>query len=292
MSRTASSRARQPRGVPVGGQFAASAKPEVDVALLDPSLDPDFDPHALAAHHTEHDLAERGIVTISLPDGRKTAWNVNGPDLACPACLGEPDKQANCADCFGRGTTQNIPFCERPWDEAMPGLFVGGHDSQTGDCQPGDQFDVVVSLAQRPGFEPDEGVEHHTHTMIDGPLDPADYAHLHRLADATVTAVQRGDKVLVRCMAGMNRSGLVTAMAMMRMGWSAQDAIDKMRADRGPYVLFNGDFRAFVLDNEATIRAGDVVCSGCRGRGGDTGGPCWDCQGRGGQPVRGDASTK
>lgn len=255
-----------------------------EVAALDPSLNPDFDPHALAADHPAHDLAQHGILTITLPDGRKVAWNTNGPTLPCPACLGEKEKQATCSDCFGRGVTQSVPFCERPWDEPVSNLFIGGHDSQTGDCRVTDQFDVVVSLYTRDDFGPDEGIEHHTHAMIDGSLDDEDHQRIHELADITAAAVRDGKKVLVRCQAGMNRSGLVTGLAMMKMGWTFDEALAKMRDVRGPYVLFNDDFRDFLKTQEDAVRdriRRDYPCMSCNGAGGTSYGVCWDCRGDG-----------
>ena len=257
---------------------------DVDVAALDPTLDPDFDPIALAAEHDDHHMADKGIFTITLPDGRKTAWNTNGPNLLCPACLGEKEKQARCMDCVGRGVTQSVPFCDRPWDEPIPNLAVGGHDSQTGDCHVTDPFDVVISLYSREGFGPDEGVEHHTHTMIDGALDPADHERIHELADVAAAAVRDDKKVLVRCAAGMNRSGLVAGLAMMKLGWTFDEALTKMRAVRGPYVLFNDDFRAFLAAEEQSVHdriRRDYPCASCNGAGGTSYGICWDCRGNG-----------
>lgn len=46
-------------------------------------------------------------------------------------------------------------------------------------------------------------------------------------------ALQAGDKSLVTCAAGLNRSGLVSALALhMTYGWSGEDCISKIRAAR------------------------------------------------------------
>ncbi|KQP62903.1 hypothetical protein ASF47_17985 [Nocardioides sp. Leaf285] len=200
-------------------------------------------------------MAHLGIVTRLLPDGTLVAENTTGGSVPCPHCRttdGQRQdlaKQATCEPCAGRGVITQIPFCDRQWDQVMAhpsggGLWLGGHDCQPGggDAKPRDRFDVVISLFTREGHEPAPGVEHHTHTMVDGPLDPADHARLDTLAETTRQRVEQGQDVMVRCQAGMNRSGLVAGMAMIKMGWRTDDVLARMRAARGPWVLFNTAF--------------------------------------------------
>ena len=49
-------------------------------------------------------------------------------------------------------------------------------------------------------------------------------------------------QVLVRCSGGLNRSGLVVASALVRMGHPVDDAIALVRAARGPWALTNPGF--------------------------------------------------
>jgi protein-tyrosine phosphatase len=46
----------------------------------------------------------------------------------------------------------------------------------------------------------------------------------------------------VRCQAGINRSGLVVALMLMRDGLSAEDAITLIRSKRSQYALDNAYF--------------------------------------------------
>jgi len=52
----------------------------------------------------------------------------------------------------------------------------------------------------------------------------------------------RGKRVLVRCQAGQNRSGLVTALILMRDGQSADEAIEAVRSGRKFGALNNPAF--------------------------------------------------
>lgn len=66
-----------------------------------------------------------------------------------------------------------------------------------------------------------------------------------RLAD-WVNARRSDGVVLVHCQAGLNRSGLVTAVALVRSGMSGADAIGLLRANRCDAVLCNPTFHEFV----------------------------------------------
>jgi protein-tyrosine phosphatase len=49
-------------------------------------------------------------------------------------------------------------------------------------------------------------------------------------------------KTLVHCQAGLNRSGLVAAVALMKLGRTADEAIKLLRDSRSPMVLCNDTF--------------------------------------------------
>lgn len=61
----------------------------------------------------------------------------------------------------GRGAE----FAETPWNEVVPGLFMGGHHRRDGNGRVvpvvvTNEFDVVISLYSRAGHGPDPGVLH------------------------------------------------------------------------------------------------------------------------------------
>jgi protein-tyrosine phosphatase len=57
---------------------------------------------------------------------------------------------------------------------------------------------------------------------------------------------------LVRCLAGLNRSGLVLTLVMIMAGYSAIDAIEQIRIKRSEWVLHNPDFERWLLELDVT----------------------------------------
>jgi hypothetical protein len=175
----------------------------------------------------------------------------------CVVCLGDPKKMPDCDECRGTGLLLRVPFAERPWDEVVDGLWLGGHDFQPSAENPagdavltGTDFDLVVSLYKRHGEQwhpdPDRTIQMY-HRMADSDLDPDHHSTIDVLASHVEDAVRHGDKVLVRCQAGLNRSSLVTGLALIKMGWSAENAINRMREVRSPYVLCNQSFVDYLM---------------------------------------------
>ena len=179
----------------------------------------------------------------------------------CHVCDGRRPAMDGCSACVGRGRITSIGFVGTPWDEVSPGLWVGGHDYVDDTAGAGVQravvraeFDVVVSLFSRDGHGPDAGVEHHAHRMPDAQLDRQDLAEVDRLAQVVADRLDEGKRVLVRCQAGLNRSSLVAALALVHRGSSPQAAIDAIRAGRSPNCLFNRSFTAHVLRARSRAR--------------------------------------
>ena len=57
--------------------------------------------------------------------------------------------------------------------------------------------------------------------------------------------------MLIRCQAGLNRSGLLTALVLMLAGWEAAEAIRLIRTKRSQVALFNDDFVDWLLNDAA-----------------------------------------
>lgn len=166
--------------------------------------------------------------------------------------------------CLGSGYVPSmlIPWAYRKRDEIVPGLWLGGHVCQPPGqepypclIKPNEGFDLVVSLYHWPGqegfFMPPRDVAHEYHRMEDADLDPDHHTRLDELAYQVAHEVDGGSKVLVRCQAGWNRSSLVTALALLKMGWTADEAITRIRKARGPYALVNSDFVRYLKEQAA-----------------------------------------
>jgi hypothetical protein len=70
------------------------------------------------------------------------------------------------------------------------------------------------------------------------PMDDGDEVDpkVRDVAAFIASLVQAGQRVLVHCTEGLNRSGLVIARALMEMGHTASEAIEVVRRQRGPSV--------------------------------------------------------
>lgn len=62
-----------------------------------------------------------------------------------------------------------------------------------------------------------------------------------------VNARREEAPVLVHCQAGLNRSGLVVARALMLGGLTATESINLLRVKRSPAVLCNEAFEAYLM---------------------------------------------
>lgn len=67
-----------------------------------------------------------------------------------------------------------------------------------------------------------------------------------RAAQTVVQNLARGRVCLVTCMAGLNRSGLVSGLALRMGGWNGSAAVRAVKAARSEYALSNEHFRRIV----------------------------------------------
>ncbi len=136
----------------------------------------------------------------------------------------------------------------------MGGHEFRGHTGQLEFAVVRGEFDLVQTLLRLPGHGPDPGVEHHVWAIPDGPLDGTQLAGVMRLAQAAGEALDEGQKVLVRCYHGYNRSGLVVAHALVRRGHATEEAIRLIRSRRSPWALHNELFVDYLRAGLSTAR--------------------------------------
>lgn len=128
----------------------------------------------------------------------------------------------------------------RAWDEIVPGLWMGG------DLRSPEAFDHVVSLCAI-GDAVTPGPEGQTCWFIDDADELPDLERLHGLAREVADRVERGEQVLVRCQAGLNRSGLLAGAVLAELGLDPEDALTRIRDRRGAMALCNPTFASYLL---------------------------------------------
>ncbi|CAN2190024.1 PTP-IVa domain containing protein [Candidatus Nanopelagicaceae bacterium] len=140
----------------------------------------------------------------------------------------------------------DVPLHSKILDE----LYQGGTDDEAtvyrgnkrlptvGDPRP---FDSVVSLC---AYTLPVGwlVKEMRFAFPDGSLEPWTVKEIEAIADWVYAQWKAGDRVLIRCQAGMNRSSLVTALVLMKDGLSAAEAIALIRKQRSEYCFSNKHF--------------------------------------------------
>jgi len=135
-----------------------------------------------------------------------------------------------------------------------PNLFQGGTDdldvihlAQTNNRPRTDlPFDAIVTMYAwaRPA---DWKIQEFRYGVPDASITDIDLDRLRQAVEFGYDRWKQGDRVLVRCQAGLNRSGLVLALILIKDGIAPQEAINCIRDGRGPDALFNENFHAWLL---------------------------------------------
>jgi protein-tyrosine phosphatase len=100
------------------------------------------------------------------------------------------------------------------------------------------------------------------HLYVHFPIDDADTVDhkTRQVASLVAGLVRSGHRVLVHCVQGLNRSGIVVARALMFLGYSAPEAIELVRLrrglDEGFGALGNERFVEWLLLEEAGVEGG------------------------------------
>ena len=135
-----------------------------------------------------------------------------------------------------------------------PNLFQGGTDdldvihlAQTNNRPRTDlPFDAIVTMYAwaRPA---DWNIQEFRYGVPDASITDIDLDRLRQAVDFGYDRWKQGDRVLVRCQAGLNRSGLVLALILIKDGLKPAEAIARIRDNRGEDALFNRDFHNWLL---------------------------------------------
>ena len=107
------------------------------------------------------------------------------------------------------------------------------------------KFKAIMNLFVWEDYTVADNIEMRKHTMYDSHDIPS-AEELNQLA-AWVNKKAKSGPVLVHCQAGLNRSGLVTALALVQQGMKAIDAIRLIREKRSPMALCNPYFTKWLI---------------------------------------------
>ena len=136
-----------------------------------------------------------------------------------------------------------------PASEIAPGLWMGGtrRDETIGVVQPmlgyspERDYDAILTLYAW-AAPARWGVEERRLGFPDRQVI-ADYVPvIHDLADWAHDRWSSGRRVLIRCQGGMNRSGLLVALTLVRADHRPDAAIELIREKRHPWALNNQSF--------------------------------------------------
>ena len=135
-----------------------------------------------------------------------------------------------------------------------PNLFQGGtydldviHLAQTNNRPRTDlPFDAIVTMYAwaRPA---DWKVQEFRYGVPDASIKDIDLDRLRQAVEFGYDRWKQGDRVLVRCQAGLNRSGLVLALILIKDGLTPTQAIAQIRQNRGEDALFNNNFHKWLM---------------------------------------------
>ncbi|MEN9692362.1 MAG: hypothetical protein RLZZ330_6 [Actinomycetota bacterium] len=153
------------------------------------------------------------------------------------------------------------------WSEIVPGLWQGGTNDVdiVGNPLPApiisaENFDTVVTMYAYAN-PVDWFVKELRFAIYDHDIEHFDLEELFSVVKFAHADWKKGKRVLVRCQAGLNRSGLVTALILIRDGYTPQEAITKQRLNRDASVLFNQRFEKWLMNLDVDVWRADVYPS-------------------------------
>jgi protein-tyrosine phosphatase len=167
--------------------------------------------------------------------------------------MNEPDYRESVSNTPFAGDKINLPL----WSEILPNLWQGGTSDNDRVGDRSHQFDLPAITVR--DFDSvytfyafanpvDWQVKEYRYGYYDSPDTDFPVEEFRRIVEMAHSDWKRGEKILIRCQAGLNRSGIITALVLIRDGYSAREAIDLMRETRHDYVLFNKAFEDWLVN--------------------------------------------
>jgi len=140
----------------------------------------------------------------------------------------------------------NVPFSVPIITQIEGNLWQGGTPADVAGAMLPAYFRYALNLYPWGTYRWHNGTEIRVARLYDRGEIP-DTTLLEDLA-AWVNEKRAIGPTLVHCQAGLNRSALVTALALIRSGMAADDAILLLRSKRSPAVLCNAAFEQWLRE--------------------------------------------
>lgn len=148
----------------------------------------------------------------------------------------------------GRARMGDTPFSVPIVSQVEGNLWQGGTPASAGGRLPA-YFEYVLNLYPWEPYEIPFGATVRSLRLHDAAELPG--AELLEDLAAWVNQARASGPTLVHCQAGLNRSALVTAIALVRSGMTSGAAITLLREKRSPAVLCNEAFEQYVRSLDA-----------------------------------------
>ena len=148
------------------------------------------------------------------------------------------------------------------YSEIAPNLFMGVTDDEDVIHQAAPYnkartdlpFEAIITMYAWAN-PADWKVQEFRYGIYDSDISQIDLDRLKQAVEFGYNRWLSGDRVLVRCQAGLNRSGLVTALIMMSTGLDAETAIEQIRKNRAEIALFNTHYVEWLMSEGAQFLA-------------------------------------
>jgi len=125
-----------------------------------------------------------------------------------------------------------------PYSHIFGNMFIGGESAK--DLS---NFDSIITLYSGLSREPND----FRLEIPDSKITDINYLDLEKTVDWGLSQLNEGKKLLVRCQLGLNRSGLVAALLLKKLGLSSAESIDLIRRQRSAQALFNSSYTSWLM---------------------------------------------
>ena len=164
------------------------------------------------------------------------------------------------ADDFKRSRNEPPSDHSHPY-EIVRGLYISGHPDHTRDFMSKGVSAVIDLEGDVDTSIPQQEKQGDTTLYVYWPIEDAEmpqHSTVRSIAAFVAQLMDAGERVLVHCHSGHNRSGLICARTLIAQGMSPQKAIDTVRAKRGDgHALDNDHFVEWLLQEDGRDGSGN-----------------------------------